>query len=480
MKTIFKGILAVAAMALLASPLSAQKLKKSVTWENIKAHPAPLPVLGELVTVESDLSKPSYWSVGSETLDRDYADFELYKKYMKETGVGYARLQSGWAKTEQKKGKYDFSWIDAHVDGLIAEGINPWICLCYGNPIYSDHGLNLNAKLFPDGPVMDAWLKYVKACVTRYKDKVTMWEVWNEPDGGKNRESYPLYANMYIQTAKLIREIDPDAKIAALGVCTPDREYIRHFLKIVKENNALDLIDYITYHAYWPVPEKVIPAVKKLRADVDAYDPSIGLLQGETGCPAQLEYGHAMNSIEWTEYSQAKWDLRQALNHSGMGIPYSFFTMVDLNYGWMLQSYGLVRLNNQKEPVYKRPKFYAVQHVTSLFTPEMKTCEGIQVTGPVGMAMQQHGLEKNGKKVGCLLWLCGNRPTSSLDRTMVDVVVEGLELKEPVYVDVLTGTVHDLKPILKGVRGGGAMEFKGLPLWDSPVVIMEKSEVNFK
>ena len=63
---------------------------------------------------------------------------------------------------------------------------------------------------------------------------------------------------------------------------------------------------------------------------------------------------------------------------------------------------------------------------------------------------------------------------------MVDVVVEGLELKEPVYVDVLTGTVHDLKPILKGVRGGGAMEFKGLPLWDCPVVIMEKSEVNFK
>ena len=38
MKTIFKGILAVVAMALLASPLSAQKLKKSVTWENIKVY----------------------------------------------------------------------------------------------------------------------------------------------------------------------------------------------------------------------------------------------------------------------------------------------------------------------------------------------------------------------------------------------------------------------------------------------------------
>jgi hypothetical protein len=61
------------------------------------------------------MQEGSFWSVGSETLDRDYADFEKYRKYLKETGVGYARLQSGWAKTEQVKGVYDFSWIDASV-----------------------------------------------------------------------------------------------------------------------------------------------------------------------------------------------------------------------------------------------------------------------------------------------------------------------------------------------------------------------------
>ena len=32
----------------LCLPATAQELKKSVTWENIKAHPAPLPVIGEL------------------------------------------------------------------------------------------------------------------------------------------------------------------------------------------------------------------------------------------------------------------------------------------------------------------------------------------------------------------------------------------------------------------------------------------------
>ena len=211
----------------------AQELKKSVTWENLRAHPAPLPVAGELNAVRSLLDAPSCWSVGVETMDRDYADFEQFKQYVGETGVGYGRLQSGWAKTEQKKGKYDFRWLDAHVDGLLAEGVHPWMCLCYGNPVYSKHGHDLNAKLFPDGPIMNAWLRYVKACVARYKGKVTMWEVWNEPDGRKNLDSYALYANLFVRTAQAIREEDPGAKIAAFGSCSPDREYIRQAMELI-------------------------------------------------------------------------------------------------------------------------------------------------------------------------------------------------------------------------------------------------------
>ena len=88
--------------------------------------------------------------------------------------VGYdTRLQSGWAKCEpKKKGRYEFAWLDHHVDGLIELGIHPWMCLCYGNPLYTDGGKDLNARLFGDGPIMDAWLKYVQQVVRRYKGKV--------------------------------------------------------------------------------------------------------------------------------------------------------------------------------------------------------------------------------------------------------------------------------------------------------------------
>lgn len=455
---------------------SAQELKKSVTWENFRAHPAPLPIAGELKSVRSSLDGTSFWSIGVETMDRDYADFDKFRQWVGETGAGYARLQSGWAKTEQKKGKYNFAWLDAHVDGLIAEGLHPWMCLCYGNPLYSEHGHDLNAKLFPEGPIMDAWVRYVKATVKRYKGKVTLWEVWNEPDGRQNLDSYALYANLFVRTARAIKEVDPEAKIAAFGSCSPDREYIRQSLELIDQAGGIPLIDYITYHAYWTVPERIIPAVRQLRADVDKYSTSIGLLMGEAGCAGQLEYGHAMANIEWDEYKQAKWDIRQAATHFGLGIPYSFFTMVDLNYGWMLQSFGLIRMNGQMEPVYLRPKFYAVQHATSFFTPEMKACDKVMVTLESPVVYNSFGLEKGGEPVGCVLWLCGDRPTRSLERRLMDIRLEGITMKDPVYVDLLTGYVHELRITPRyHNREDGSTAFSDFPLWDSPVAIIERS-----
>lgn len=81
-RNLFAAVLAL----LVAAVAFAAPLKKSVTWEKIRRYPAPLPVLGTLEPVKSDLSKPSWWSVGSETLDRDYAKFDNYVQYMGETG----------------------------------------------------------------------------------------------------------------------------------------------------------------------------------------------------------------------------------------------------------------------------------------------------------------------------------------------------------------------------------------------------------
>ncbi|MBQ9893065.1 MAG: glycoside hydrolase [Bacteroidales bacterium] len=454
----------------------AEGLLNSVSWDNIRSHPAPLPVSGELAARPSSLDAPSIWSVGVEAMDRGYGVFSEFSKYVGETGVGYGRLQSGWARTETKKGKYDFAWLDEHVDGLLAQGVHPWMCLCYGNALYTRGGTGLDAKLFPDGPVMDAWLKYIRTVVSRYRGKITMWEIWNEPNGPNNLDSYPLYANLFVRTAKVIREVDPDAKIAAFASWSPDLDYIRQAMELIAAADGVKYIDCITVHAYFQIPETIIPAMEKLRRDIDVYNPGIVLLQGEAGCPSHLEYApSSLKDVDWTETSQAKWELRHMLNFYSLGVPTSVFTMVDLRYDWKLQTFGLIRMDLRKRPVYKRPKFYAVQHVTSVFTPDLVPVDGVTVNCALPRDIRCVGLAKKGKTVGCLLWFGGATPTPSLDRTMVDLGIGGIDFRDPVYVDLLTGYIHDMSGIvLRGLHNDCGTQLRGLPLWDCPVMVIER------
>ena len=71
--------------------------------------------------------------IGFEKLDRDVFDPEKAYDKLAAAGVKWARIQSGWAKTERERGVYDFAWLDSIVDNLLCRGVRPWICLCYGN-----------------------------------------------------------------------------------------------------------------------------------------------------------------------------------------------------------------------------------------------------------------------------------------------------------------------------------------------------------
>ena len=60
--------------------VSAQKKPYSVTWRNFNIYATRLPEAGKLVTKPADGSGDSRWSIGCETLDRDYADFSQFRK----------------------------------------------------------------------------------------------------------------------------------------------------------------------------------------------------------------------------------------------------------------------------------------------------------------------------------------------------------------------------------------------------------------
>ena len=450
------------------------KERPCVTWAKLNKLDPGMKELGRLAVRGAKDIKSSKWSVGCETMDRDYADWNAYKAWLEPLGAKHGRLFSGWAKTEQEKGKYDFTWLDPQVREMAAMGVKPWICLSYGNPVYgSDFRLGMRVKQVTDNPeAFEAWLKYCTACVERYKDVVDEWEIWNEPFN-----QGPEYAEMFYRTAKAIRAVQPTAKCFCTAITWNVRDPMKsdyaQVLEKLKRENALDLGSYFIYHPYDQIPEKSYGWYEPLRKFVKSYSGAFDIMQGEVGCPSQLEFAHALHSVEWTEYSQAKWDLRRAIGDAARSIPSSVFTMIDLQYTFMLQSFGLIRSNTLKEFVYRRPSYYAMQNVYSIFDDDMLP--------------QKHLTVKiAGRDVACNLfsrlgqrwrfyWFCGERPSSDLSFTPVDLdIPEKLEC--PVWIDMITGRVFEI-PAEKVTHRNGKTALTDIPIWDSPVAITERKTV---
>lgn len=446
-----------------------------ITWNQFKKSGPSLKQLGWITPRHAKDIKSSLWSVGCETLDRDFAKFSIYKDYVGPLGVKHGRLQSGWAKCEKERGVYDFVWLDESVYGLNEQGVKPWMCLCYGNPLYGS-GIHLGAgvaALAHSPEAMAAWLKYVEATVTRYKNVINEWEIWNEPYGQEID-----YAPLLAATAELIKKIQPDSVILGeIGWWKGDK-FRGPMLEALKAGNKLHLIDYWAYHPYINNPDACYPLVDELKKFLESYHPKYKLYQGETGCPSALEWTHALAQYPWTEYSQAKWDLRRMAGDAVRGIPSSTFTFIDLRYPDMLQSFGLIRSNLLHQIIYKRPAYYAVQHMAGFFDDTVKPVGELEHQSNSLRKTTVAGFQKEGNSVA-LVWYCDKVPNDELKWDAVDLSIKGAKFKDPVYVELITGKVYGLDKAAWKTEGENTT-FTQLPVWDSPTMLAERAQVEIR
>jgi len=472
MRQLMLSVLVGLSICSLAAGADKGKTYRSITWEKFQASGPELKQIGWIATRHAKDIESSDWSVGCETLDRDQARFSVYKDYVGELGAKHGRLQSGWAKCEKQKGVYDFAWLDECIYGLDEQGVKPWVCLCYGNPIYKST-IHLGSTLAPivqSEEAMAAWLKYVEATVTRYKAVVNEWEIWNEPFGqGKD------YAIMVLATAELIKRVQQDAVILVTAIRDDDRAVV---LEALQAANKLDLLDFWVYHPYTQNPDTSYASVEKMKQQLAAYSPKYQVYQGEVGCPSILEWTHALAYYPWTEYSQAKWNLRRMAGDRVRGIPSSVFTIIDLKYPNMLQSFGLIRSNLLLEFIYKRPTYYAVQHMMGFFDDAVKPVGLLQYESDSPRTMTIAGFEKEGTPVA-LAWYGDQIPSDELAWDKVDVTVKGVAFQDPVYVEMITGKVFELdRSAWKSDDGNTALT--QLPIWDSPIMLAERAQVKLR
>lgn len=433
------------------------------------------PQIGSIQPRSASQISGSNWSIGAETLDRDFANYDAYKSYLGPLGAKQIRLQGGWAKTEQTPGVYNWAWLDTIVNDAVAQGLQPWIQTSYGNPIYSGGGgSGLGGGIPTSTTALAAWDAWVGAMVDRYKDRVNTWEVWNEPNINSN-VSATAYANFYIRTAEVIRARQPDAQIYALALAGISTGYTNEFLNRLQSQGKLGLVDEITYHGYVLVPESHYNAVQSLRNTIAQYSATITVRQGENGAPSTQGPFGALREHPWTELSQAKWNLRRMLGDLGRDIPSSVFTIIDLQYptGWNYK--GLLRANANQTVAYPKAAYGAVQHVTALFDNSLTRIPNYAFSATPAQSIVLFGYTKAGSGYHAItIWQGGSVPSDNVAPTPVTFTFSQGNFNDPVYVDLRTGAVYDI-PDNTWSRSGNSYTFTNVPMYDSPIVITDRS-----
>ncbi|MEM6504008.1 MAG: beta-galactosidase [Planctomycetota bacterium] len=398
----------------------------------------------------------SPWSIGCETCDRDYVDFDQAGPYLGELGAKSVRLQAGWAKCDPGDGTYQWDWLDTIVDSALAQGVRPWLETSYGNPAYpGGGGIGLAQGLPHSDQALAAWYRWVAALVQRYGNRIDTWEVWNEPDNHaegdtENENPAEAYTEFFVRTARTVRQHQPHAVMVGLALAGA-HGYAESFVQGLADRNATDLLSELCYHFYPHNPDRQFERVEGFAQLLQELAPHVRLRQGETGAPAETQRFMAMGQYEWSPRKQAVWNLRRMLAHHARGIPMNLFQLADMRYegrdGALHTGYnpkGQLRIREDLTVESKRPSFFMAQHVFGLLDDAypLRALDPL----PVGSDAEScaYAWTRKGQDTPSLIawWQCDRAPgleDSPLGVAQLDTPM----LNRAALVDLLSGTVFE-------------------------------------
>jgi len=297
--------------------------------------------------------------------DHDWNSFKYSQKnlarivkMLKDAGVSFVRMDFLWQDIEPKKGEFDFTKYDYILDLLSRENIRILGVLSYS---VSWAGKNWNAP--PDNHY--DFVDYVSAVVSRYKDRIKYWEIWNEPDSRTywdpqdDMKTYTELLKLCYVAAKMI---DPSCKILIGGMTVTGYYAIQN----VYRNGGKDYFDVINIHPFVnpldPTTYKTIGAIcknlDKLKYQYGDYEKKIWLT--EIGCPGlrtRMKSEGWWSGVSPTERQQTKFldyvfsDVIELPNVEK--VFWAFFRDNKDHFGNDVDYFGLIRWNFSKKPSYK-------------------------------------------------------------------------------------------------------------------------------
>ena len=177
---------------------------------------------------------------------------QLYRNSLalvRDAGFGWWRLSDyynivGWHKAEPENDK--FVYYDEGLEIIQSTGVKVLATLGgYGTPKW--------VKTFdpkdPDAIVLETgeafniedWKDYVAAMVRHYKDRIKVWEIWNEP--GMPDPAH--YFRLVKEASTIIKEEDPQATVIGGYTMTASKK-----AETLMSLGILDVLDGWTFHGY--------------------------------------------------------------------------------------------------------------------------------------------------------------------------------------------------------------------------------------
>ncbi len=158
----------------------------------------------------------------------------------------------------QGRPEYNFSYIDQIYDGLLANGIRPFVELSFMPGALAS---TPERQAFWYHPYVapprdwDRWEDMIRAfaqhLVARYGiDEVSQWyfEVWNEPNidfwAGKPKQE--TYFHLYDVTARALKSVSPRLRVG--GPATAQAAWVSAFISHCANGNVP--IDFVSTHVY--------------------------------------------------------------------------------------------------------------------------------------------------------------------------------------------------------------------------------------
>lgn len=181
-----------------------------------------------------------------------------------------------WGRTEKQKGVLIFPANLSDIDRLIQvkalEGkLSPLVVLDYGNEFYDDREPPRSAE------AIAGFARYCQFVAQRYRDKVPIFEIWNEWNGGMGSQKRPRpkgsaedYIRLLEKAVPAIRAVAPQAIILGGATAHHDPNWTDGFVR----GGGLKLVDGFSVHPYVydhklnRLPEHAIASLDSLQSQL--------------------------------------------------------------------------------------------------------------------------------------------------------------------------------------------------------------------